>query len=184
MESIRGLKRKLNEQIQEMKNISKKLDFLKTELDDINENSELFSIHFIKIDKDAICPKKNTEYDAGYDLFCINDFEIESHSTQCISIGIKIDFKQIYGYVFKIESRSSLAKEGITVEGGIIDISYKGEIKVILHNNQNKKFSFKKGSKIAQMCLYKISNNLTFIEKEDIKFKSERDIKGFGSSGN
>mgnify|MGYP001266350714 CR=1 FL=1 len=182
---IRELNDKLNRHLEEFQKISERLKEINDKLNEVADDDKLININFIKLNKDAICPQINTKCDAAYDLFCINDFEIEAQSTKCIPIGITIDFPQIYGYVFKIESRSSLAKEGITVEGGIIDISYKGEIKVILHNNdQTSGYMFIKGAKIAQMCLYKISNNLNFIEKQNIEFKSERDINGFGSSGN
>ena len=47
-------------------------------------------------------------------------------------------------------SRSSLARVGVTVVGGVVDKDFRGEIRAILRNSNGEPVSFKKGDKICQ----------------------------------
>lgn len=144
----------------------------------INDNKILS----IKIDnkKSAILPTKGTENSAGYDISCCQDTLINSKSYKMLDTGISMKIPN--GYFGKIECRSSLACKGFSVLGGVIDSDYRGEIKVILMNNGELDYNFKKGDRIAQIIIHKIMNN-AIIEIVDNLDDTKRGDGGFGSTG-
>lgn len=83
---------------------------------------------------------------------------------------------------FKIESRSGLSTKGIHVGAGVIDVDYRGEIKIVIHNISKKAYEFHKGDKIAQGILQFKPRNIT-IEEVMVLSDSVRGENGFGSSG-
>jgi dUTP pyrophosphatase len=100
-----------------------------------------------------------------------------------IPTGIRIEIPR--GYAGFVQPRSGLAiKNGISLVNtpGLIDSSYRGEIKAILINLDSKNnFIIKKGDRICQLVLLKV-------EKAEIIFTDElentdRGENGFGSSG-
>lgn len=73
-------------------------------------------------------------------------------------------------------------KCGIDVLAGVVDSSYRGEIKVILHNtDKNEEFRISAGDRIAQLIVEK-HYNFKFVEVEELD-STERGVGGFGSSG-
>ena len=65
---------------------------------------------------------------------------------------------------------------------GVVDSSYRGEIKVILHNtDKNEEFRVFAGDRIAQLIVEK-HYNFDFFEVEELD-STERGASGFGSSG-
>lgn len=99
-----------------------------------------------------------------------------------ISTGIRIELPE--GYELQIRPRSGLAlKNGISVlnSPGTIDSGYKNLIGVILINHSQNDFEIYNGDRIAQAVLNKVEQ----IEWEPVtEFKkTERGLKGFGSSG-
>jgi dUTPase len=75
--------------------------------------------------------------------------------------------------------RSSLGKQGLILPNGvgIIDLDYKDEIMMIIHNPVPHNVSIKKGQKIAQITLLEHKSSLFGIETE------EERSGGFGSTG-
>ncbi len=90
--------------------------------------------------------------------------------------------QQMYKMYAKIESRSGLASKGIHVEGGIIDQTYTGEIRVILANTGKASYQIQEGDRIAQIIPYLIPNITEVRWLEEFK-TTERGEDGFGSSG-
>lgn len=137
------------------------------------------SIKVKRLTENAVIPTKAYEYDAGFDLYCNEDFSIDHLCRKTISTGISMAIPQ--GYVGLIWEKSGLATEcGIQVMAGVIDHGYTGEIKVCLFNTDDFK-QFKAGKKIAQMIIQQIGLfELREVESLDA---SERGEKGFGSSG-
>ena len=82
-----------------------------------------------KLIKHAMIPTKNNRYDAGWDLYAAEDVTINAGEQALISTGIALEMPNEYcGLIW---SRSGLAvKQGIQVMAGVIDSSYRGEIKV------------------------------------------------------
>lgn len=135
--------------------------------------------------------------DVGFDLSCVDHVVVKAGKTHVVNTGIQVAQaieplilqEKILGVPFmKIEGRSGLAAKGIFPVGGIIDPSYRGEIKAILFNSSDKDFEFNVGDRIAQLVIYYTLANagyhtqVTFVETDDVKSTS-RGENGFGSSG-
>ena len=121
--------------------------------------------------------------DAGYDLFSAETITILPRS--CEGINCKFSTAIPRGYFGKIESRSSLGRHSlITAEGGVMDSGYRGEWFVILFNHGEKPFTVKPGDKIAQVVFMK-KEFVEFVKVDNLDklLHTERNIKGFGSSG-
>lgn len=133
-----------------------------------------------KLAKDAILPTRANKGDAGCDLYSYEDATIEAYSK--VVVGTKIAIKFPTGHYGKISSRSGLsAKNSIEVGAGTVDIAYTGEIRVVLYNHSDTPYTVKKGDRIAQLILIKISTpDIVEVEELDV---TERGAGGFGSSG-
>lgn len=133
----------------------------------------------------------------GYDLYASEDVFIPVGETVAIPTGISIELDWEYFAagmpVFKIEDRSSMALKGLRTGGGVVDFSYRGEVKIVMHNLNNESacrsviyggtsgYQIKKGDKVAQGLLYYTLNSK--VEQIDGLSESERGDGGFGSSG-
>jgi len=129
----------------------------------------------------ARMPYRANETDAGADLFATEDMIIQPMQRKLVSTGIALQIpKYYYG---RIAPRSGLAVNyGIDVLAGVVDSSYRGEIKVVLINtDQNKEFEIKKGDKIAQLII-ESHYNFQFLQVEDLQ-ATNRGSGGFGSTG-
>ena len=137
-------------------------------------------LYIKKLHPDAITPTKGTPVAAGYDLYCIEDFEIPARERAMISTGIAVHIP--HGCYGRVAPRSSLAlKFGIDVGAGVIDEDYRGELKVILFNHSNNNFVGKKGERIAQLIIEQICHcPITVVD--DLN-QTERGEGGFGSTG-
>jgi dUTP pyrophosphatase len=137
-----------------------------------------------KLTADAKLPEKAHKTDAGFDLFSIEDKEIQAGETVLIKTGISIQLPP--NTEAQIRPRSGLAlKHSITVlnSPGTIDEEYRGEIGVILINHGKETFVVEKHMKIAQMVVKPI---LT-VDIEEVKgdlSDTSRGAGGFGSTGN
>jgi dUTP pyrophosphatase len=120
--------------------------------------------------------------DAGMDICAAEDKHISPFNWTTISTGLYLEIPE--GYEVQIRSRSGLAaKYGIQVlnSPGTIDSGYRGEIKVILKNNDHIKYNVKKGDRIAQMVVAPITT-ATLTEVAELS-DSERGEGGLGSTG-
>lgn len=146
----------------------------------------------VKMHPDAILPKRATDGAAGYDLHCIEDFELFSvnHplvttmkmcSVMSIRTGIAVSIPP--DYCGRVTPRSSLAKTcGIGVDGGLIDSDYRGELIVLLHQLVPGSTTFKKGNRIAQLVIEKIATP-QIVEVATFSTQTARGDGGFGSTG-
>ncbi len=122
------------------------------------------------------------EGDAGMDICAAEDKHISPFNWTTISTGLYLEIPE--GYEVQIRSRSGLAaKHGIQVlnSPGTIDSGYRGEIKVILKNNDHIRYNVKKGDRIAQMVVAPITT-ATLKEVAELS-DSERGEGGLGSTG-
>lgn len=117
--------------------------------------------------------------DAGFDLYAttVTSFARNYGHFICSS-GVVATIPR--GYVGLVKGRSSLAKLGVMILGGVIDSSYEGIIDVVLfcpHNQWHPKI----GERIAQLVVVPC---LTEVEGEETKEEVPiRGTKGFGSTG-
>jgi dTMP kinase len=146
--------------------------------EEVDNNSEKKLI-VKKINKQAVLPKKGHQNDAAYDLFSNDYYSIPAYGQALVSTGIKMEIPN--GYAGLIWDKSGLANEGITTMGGVIDSSYRGEIKVIVKNLSEDIFNIIPGQKIAQILIQKIEQ--LEIEEGEININTDRQDKGFGSTG-
>lgn len=127
----------------------------------------------------AQAPKPGTPGSAGYDLYSVEDVTIEPHCRKLIGTGIAIEIPSTcYG---RVASRSGLAvKYGIEVGAGVVDSSFRLEVKVLLYNHGDTSFSVTVGDRIAQLILENIiTPEVTIIED----LSSTERSGGFGSTG-
>jgi dUTP pyrophosphatase len=129
----------------------------------------------------AKLPDKANLFDAGLDLYCDEELvSLAPGERKLVSTGIAMEIPKTY--VGLIWPRSGHAvKGGIDTMAGVIDSSYRGEVKVLLVNHDGKVQLFRKGDKIAQILIQKI-DDFTPIAYNDLSGTSRGD-KGFGSSG-
>lgn len=132
-----------------------------------------------KIFEDSKLPERKMEGDAGLDLYCREDAEINPLEIKQVSTGIAIEIPK--GYFGLIKDRSGLSLKGLHVLAGIIDENYRGEIKVVLINLSKEKIKIEKFTRIAQLLILPYLK-VDVKEVEELS-ESNRMDKGFGSSG-
>ena len=140
-------------------------------------------VHFNLTHPDAKLPSKQHTDDAGYDLTSVEDVTVVPRGLPvAVSTGLSISSSDVqHHHLFKIESRSGLALKGISVLGGIVDSSYRGEIKVILVNHGPESVVLPKGSRIAQLVVYPIVRMKPVAT--EVVTTTDRNSGGFGSTG-
>jgi dUTP pyrophosphatase len=119
--------------------------------------------------------------DAGADLASSEDKTILPLSRATVRTGVSMEIPE--GYYGRVAPRSGLAhNHGIDVLAGVIDSSYRGEIRVVLYNTDKEEpFQVRFGDRIAQLIIEK-HYNFEFVEVEDLS-RTERGASGFGSTG-
>ncbi len=133
-----------------------------------------------KLNKDAKVPKYAHFNDAGIDLYCIKKTTIAPRQRVLVETGIAMQIP--LGFAGLIWDKSGLStKYGLHVFAGVIDATYRGEIKILLYNSSSKAFTFEKGDKISQMLIQPVMN-FKIIESNKLS-ATKRDLGGFGSTG-
>lgn len=119
-----------------------------------------------------------TEGSAGYDLYSAESKCIPAYGRETLDTGIAVQLPpRSYGQLL---TKSSMAKRGFSVEGGVIDCDYRGAIKVVLANQTDEDFYVEIGQAVAQMVVLPI---LTPVAIEDGHLdESARGPGGFGST--
>ena len=139
----------------------------------------------IKIEnQNAKIPERATPFDAGLDVFSIEDYTLYPGERKLFNLGFKGSFPK--GYVCDVRSKSGRTlKEGLIVlnQPGTIDSHYRGDYGVILFNsNISKPIEIKKGEKIAQLIFTKCE--IDFVTQVvGALDDTERSTGGFGSTG-
>jgi dUTP pyrophosphatase len=131
--------------------------------------------------KTAKLPNKANLFDAGLDLYCDEELvSLAPGERKLVSTGLAMAIPK--GFVGLIWPRSGHAvKGGIDTMAGVIDSTYRGEVKVLLVNHDGKVQLFRKGDKVAQM-LIQHSPDFTSMAVDDLN-ETSRGENGFGSSG-
>lgn len=134
---------------------------------------------FFKFRADAIIPTKGTPEAVGWDIYSNEDCLIE-FGEKCppISTGIgSVIPEDCYG---RLAPRSGMSVKGAFVNAGVVDRDYRGEIKVVMFNLLKEPLIIKKGERIAQFILEKVS----YQNMEEIPHPQEENTHlGFGSTG-
>ena len=134
--------------------------------------------------RDLPLPAYATAGSAGLDLLAAidTDIELKPGARAAVPCGIAIALPE--GYEAQVRPRSGLAlNHGITLLNapGTIDSDYRGEIKAILINLDDKPFRVTRGMKIAQLLIARYEQaQLSDVEELPA---SQRGSSGFGSTG-
>lgn len=118
--------------------------------------------------------------DIGYDVRAIEDRILEPMETATISTGVFLELDN--RYYADLRPRSGNSSKGLICNLGLIDTSYRGEIKASITNLTGNDYEIKKGDRIGQLVFRKESMiDLKKVLKIDCN--TDRGVKGFGSSG-
>ena len=141
-------------------------------------------LKFMKLNENAIPPKRATSGSAAYDLHaCINEkIELKSNSMVVIPTGIAVELPE--NTAGMIYTRSGLGiKFGVHVTNGVgvIDSDYRGEIRVGLHNLSQNSYTIEPNDRIAQLIIQPV----LCPELKEVASLSDtqRGDGGFGSTG-
>ncbi|KAG9287542.1 hypothetical protein G9A89_019603 [Geosiphon pyriformis] len=95
-------------------------------------------------------PECTHDTDTKFDLRYLGTEAIKLEPHTCTCINLKIALEILATTIIQLVSRSSLAKRGINIRGGIIDMGYIGNIITMLQNDSNKAYIIEPNEKIAQ----------------------------------
>ncbi|MFH1093843.1 MAG: dUTP diphosphatase [Candidatus Omnitrophota bacterium] len=134
--------------------------------------------------EDLPLPEYMSSGSAGMDLYADVNGEttLEPGQIKLVSAGIYISLP--VGYEAQIRPRSGLAiKHGIGIVNspGTIDADYRGLINIIMINFGTSAYAIKRGSRIAQMVINKVTQaEFKVVDELD---KTVRNAGGFGHTG-
>lgn len=165
-----------------------------------------------RLTQEAKLPRRVRPTDAGYDLFYTGESPVivPRGGHAIVPTGVAVEIPP--GHVGLIRDRSGLAStQGLTVLGGVIDESYRGELLVVLHQTpgpivrktldvsvysadgsddgwvdvhevqQTENYQVNKGDRFAQLVVVPCFQG--DVEEVQELSPSDRGDKGFGSSG-
>ncbi len=127
-------------------------------------------------------PAYATDGAAGMDVLAAEDVTLAPGARHAIATGLAVAIPA--GYEIQVRPRSGLAlNHGIGVPNapGTIDADYRGELKVILINHGAAAFEVRRGDRIAQLVVQKVSE-ARFVEEDSLP-ESSRGETGHGASG-
>ena len=166
------------------------LEFGSDSLDDLNNNN--IDNYKIKLDFVNKSNNQNPEYatkgSSGFDLRAslTEPIIIDSGKYKLIPTGLYFNIPE--NMEIQIRSRSGLAaKDGVCVlnSPGTIDCDYTGEIKIILINHGEHKFTINNGDRIAQAVVATVIGKqfIKMSQVDKIEKNTDRSDGGFGSTG-
>ena len=133
---------------------------------------------------DSILPVKAYEGDAGFDVFSHEElYTLYPGDSKRFKLGFALELPE--GWVALIQEKSGMAlNNGIITYGNVIDSGYRGEVhaQVLCHCNSSKPLIVTRYSKIAQMLIIPCYTGTAYTIVDELS-KSDREDKGFGSSG-
>ena len=124
-------------------------------------------------------PTRGTENSACFNICSSQNIELPAEETTTVNTGLYLEIPSGYGLL--LLSRSKLAQEGITVEGGVIDSDYRGQIRVLLQNSNRRAKMVQCMERIAQGWFIQ-SPQVEYVEASTL-LDTRRGENGFGSTG-
>ncbi|KAG9299242.1 hypothetical protein G9A89_013890 [Geosiphon pyriformis] len=134
---------------------------------------------------EGIMPECAHDTDARFNLRYLGKdaIKLEPHSHTCIDLKVALEI--LATTMVQLASRSSLAKRGINIRGGIIDAGYVENIIAMLQNDSEKTYVIEPNEKIAQtifLPLVRIAQLVSVGKREELGIMA-REIQRFGSTG-
>jgi len=143
--------------------------------------------------KDSKAPVKSTTHASGYDVYAYLPFDshpakeirLEPHETTIVPTGLKVSTE--LGHDIKLFPRSGLAAKkdtSITLSNavGVIDLDFRHELKVLLHNSSDNWVMITHEERIAQLLVQVVPDTELTIVDQLPDIESNR-TGGFGSTG-
>lgn len=165
------------------------------------------NINVKKLVDSAVIPVFAHPTDSGFDLFSCKDITIKPQETKIVPTGLAFELPYPWGVQIKNKSgitvkgcpiapqkihfgdtlsltmkSMTIEKADITVYEGTIDMAYRGEIGIMVKNEENFEITIPKHTKIAQGVLRQVYQ-CNFIEVDEFTSTSDRGENGFGSTG-
>jgi dUTP pyrophosphatase len=134
--------------------------------------------------QDIALPSYETDGASGLDLRAAVDGELTLHPGEIRLVPTGLAISLPVGYEAQIRPRSGLALKhgvGMVNSPGTIDSDYRGEIGLVLTNWGNAPFVIKRGDRIAQMIVARVSR-AEVLEVDRLE-PTSRGKGGFGHSG-
>ena len=128
-----------------------------------------------KFKEDVKLPFRAHYNDAGADVYALEDYILEPHTTAKLPLGLGMELPD--GFQCNVYPRSGLSSKGIISQIPPIDSGYTGEVHAIITNTTDKQYIIKKDDKIAQLVVTPILL-VDFVES----LGEERGANGFGST--
>lgn len=133
-----------------------------------------------KLTEFATIPSRGSQYAAGFDLSSAYDVCVPAKGRAIVKTDLAIAIPQ--NTYARIAPRSGLAvKYFIDTGAGVVDYDYRGNVGVVLFNHSEEDFQVKRGDRVAQLILERIS--MAAVEEVNELFETERGAGGFGSTG-
>jgi len=101
-------------------------------------------------------PTKGSKLAAGHDLYSSKDSKVPANNRAPVKIGLAIAVAE--GTYRRIAPRSGLSTKGISVDAGVIDADYRGEIKVLLVTHNEVNYEVRKRHRLAQLIVERMDN--------------------------
>jgi len=128
-------------------------------------------------------PSHQREGDAGLDLCVREDVSLAPGQRSVVGTGLAVAIPE--GYVGLVAPRSGLALRcglSLTNAPGVIDSGYRGEVKLILQNlDQRLPIDLARGERVAQLLVVPVAT-VSCVEVDELP-PSERGDRGHGSTG-
>jgi len=124
---------------------------------------------------------KPRQGDAGFDLRSAESLTLEPGEQlalpTCLHVAIPM------GWVGIIRERSSTGSKRLYTHSGVIDASYRGEIKVLISNGGTAPYEIRVGDRIAQLLIVPCLVECEPCDALEQLGTTERGNNGFGSTG-
>ena len=128
----------------------------------------------------AKMPTRGSAEAACFDLYVSEDTILPQNEFVLVPTGIAMEIPP--GFGVEIYGRSSMHKQGVIVQTGIVDSDYTGEIKVQAVNfGKVLPIVLHRGDRIGQFMMVWLES--TELEETDALRETERGSGGFGSTG-
>jgi dUTP pyrophosphatase len=120
--------------------------------------------------------------DAGYDIRSNEQRVVQPGEQVLVATGLHVEIP--LGYVGIIKDRSSVARAGMRTAAGVIDASYRGEVRVLMENRGTEPFTINVNDRIVQMLVLPVyAEAAEQVESLEVLSSTERGAGGFGSTG-
>lgn len=155
----------------------------------------MIGIKVKKLLKDAVVPRYAHDTDTGFDLFTAEELTLEPHGKGIARTGLA--FSMPFGWGIMVRNKSGITTKGapikttidtstgeradVTIYMGTVDSSYRGEIGIMIKNEEDFEITIPKHLKLAQGVIEKIYR-AEFTETEELD-ETERGTGGYGSTG-